>query len=592
MKRCPHIRGRVGGARLKAALLTAIAALATAAAEPDPPPPTGDAFPMSDDAVGLISEERFAAHLIDGQEIYVAAFPEQGEGYMSLARRLCGDEDRWPALKAANGGREVILGRAVEVPWDLLREEFRYLALRAMFPEDRPVEGGYRHHPSRARAETYGQGLWQVALWFTGEGENWHEIAEANGLSGPELPPDRSLLIPQELLLPLFRRVETSDDGRLSYGADDAGRYAVYRLEPKEALYSAVVLRYTGLVDHADVQRAAARIAERSGIEDPTDIPIGFPVKIPLDLLSVEFLPSNHPRRVVSRVWETELAAVALGTGPKSLKGVHVLLDPGHGGKDLGAITNGVWESDYVYDIACRIKRRLENETRAEVWMLLEDREHGCRVFDTTNIPRNKQEYVQTDPPHRNRGGASTKMGVNLRWYLSNAIFRRLTGEQNVDPRRIVFLSLHADSLHRSLRGGMVYIPGERFRRRRYGVHGGSYERFAEVRSAQPVSVARDDRLRDEKISSGLAEKILEAYSAEKLPVHADQPIRNHIVRSIRGRTRRYVPAVLGGNLVPAKVLVETLNLNNREDAELMSDPEGRERVARAIVAGLESFYE
>jgi N-acetylmuramoyl-L-alanine amidase len=563
-----------------------------ASAEPDPPPPAGEPFPMSDDAISLISEERIVAHLIDGQEIYVAALPEEGEGYMSIARRLCGNEDRWPALKAANGGREVILNRAVEVPWDLLREEFRYLALRAMFPEDRPVEGGYRHHPSRARAETYGQGLWQVALWFTGRGENWTEIADANGLSGPELPSGRPLKIPEGLLLPLFRRVEASDDGKLAYGADDTGTFAVYRLKRREALYSAVVLRYTGLVDHADVQRAVARVAQRSGIDDPTDIPIGYPVKIPLDLLSVEYLPRNHPRRVVSRVSRTELASVALGTGPKSLKGVHVLIDPGHGGKDLGAITNGVWESDYVYDIGCRVKRRLEKSTGANVWMLLEDSEHGCRVFESPKIPRNGKEVVLTDPPHRNKGGASTRMGVNLRWYLSNAIFRELTGKQGVDPRRIVFVSLHADSLHRSLRGGMVYVPGERFRRRRYGVHGGSYRRFAEVRSAKPVSVARDDRLRDEKISTKLAEKILEAYEAHELPVHHNEPVRNHIVRSLRGRTRRYVPAVLGGNLIPTKVLVETLNLNNDRDAKLMSDPEGRERVAEAIVSGLESFFE
>jgi N-acetylmuramoyl-L-alanine amidase len=561
-------------------------------AEPDPPPPAGDPFPMSDDAISLISEERIVAHLIDGQEIYVAAFPEEGEGYMSIARRLCGDEDRWPALKAANGGREVILGRAIEVPWDLLREEFRYLALRAIFPEDRPVEGGYRHHPGRARAETYGQGLWQVALWFTGHGENWTEIAAANGLTGPELPAEQALRIPEQLLLPLFRRVERSDDGRLTYGRDGDGPFAVYRLKRREALYSAVVLRYTGLVDHADVQRAAQRVAQRSGIADPKDIPVGYPVKIPFDLLSVEHLPKNNPRRVVARVSETELASVAVARGPKSLRGVHVLLDPGHGGKDMGAITNGVWESDYVYDIACRVKRRLERSTGAKVWMLLEDSEHGCKVFESTKIPRNQKELVMTDPPHRNKGGASTRMGVNLRWYLANAIFRRLTGEQDTDPRKVVFLSLHADSLHPSLRGGMVYTPGERFRRRKYGVHGGSYRRFAEVRSAKRVSVARDARLREEKISTRLAEKILEAYEKEKLPVHDKEPIRNHIVRSLRGRTRRYVPAVLGGNLIPTKVLVETLNLNNDEDAKLMSDPEGRERVARALVQGLESFFE
>lgn len=573
-----------------AALLVLLAAI-PAAAEPDPPAAPDSTVPMSDDAVGLIQEERILAHLVDGREIYVAAYPEEGEGYMSIARRMCGDEDRWPALKAANNAREVVLGRAIEVPWDLLRTEFRYLTLRALFPQDRPTPEGYVHYPSDARVETYGQGLWQVALWFTGKGENWPRIAAENGLSGPEIPDAHPIRIPKDLLLPLFRHVETSDSGQLAFDQDDEGEFATYRLKKNEALYSAVVLRYTGMMDHSDVERATELVASRSGIDDPRDIPIGYPVKIPLDLLSVEHLPRNHPRRIVAEVAATELASVAVKSVARKLSGVHVLLDPGHGGKDLGATRNGVWESDYVYDIACRVKRRLEKTTGATVHMLLDDRDHGCKIFESRKIPRNGNEVVVTSPPHRNHGGVSTRMGVNLRWYLSNAIYRRLTEKKKVDPNKIVFISLHADSLHRSLNGGMVYVPGERFRRRTYGVHGGSYRRFAEVKSARPVSVARTQRLRDEKLSTSLAEKILEGYRAEKLPVHDNEPVRNHIVRTRHGRTRRYVPAVLGGNLVPTKVLVETLNLNNTSDARIMADPGGRERVAGAVVKGLEAFF-
>ena len=46
--------------------------------------------------------------------------------------------------------------------------------------------------------------------------------------------------------------------------------------------------------------------------------------------------------------------------GETVLQGVLVVIDPGHGGRDLGTMNNGIWEHDYVYDVACRLKRLLE----------------------------------------------------------------------------------------------------------------------------------------------------------------------------------------------------------------------------------------
>ena len=37
-------------------------------------------------------------------------------------------------------------------------------------------------------------------------------------------------------------------------------------------------------------------IAARSGIENVHAIPVGFPVKVPLEYLSEEFLPKDDPR--------------------------------------------------------------------------------------------------------------------------------------------------------------------------------------------------------------------------------------------------------------------------------------------------------
>ncbi len=71
------------------------------------------------------------------------------------------------------------------------------------------------------------------------------------------------------------------------------GEYAVYRLQRGEALYSAVVVRFTGQLLAVQVNETAMEIAARSGIDDVTDISVGYPVKIPLDLL----LPGVSSRR-------------------------------------------------------------------------------------------------------------------------------------------------------------------------------------------------------------------------------------------------------------------------------------------------------
>ncbi len=61
------------------------------------------------------------------------------------------------------------------------------------------------------------------------------------------------------------------------------------------------------------------------------------------------------------------------------------------------------------------------------------------------------------------------------------------------------------------------------------------------------------------------------------------QPVRDKI---IRGKSR-WVPAVLRGNAVPTKVLIEMLNLSNREDAKLLASARKREQLARAIHVAL-----
>lgn len=526
-----------------------------------------------------------------GREIRLRVIPEAGDDFPGIASRFCGDSNLASALQLANGGPLVEPGRPITIPWELLREEYRFLALRGFFPADRFVAGVYEHQPGQARAFTYDEGLWQVALWFTGRGENWQKIAQFNGLPGPGLFPRRSVRIPLDLLLPLFRPSSVSPSGALTFHEDKEGPFALYRLKKGEALYTNVVLRFTSLVSPQDVLAAADVIARRSGVPSVTKMPVGQEIKIPLDLLSVAFLPVNHPRRIVARIEESELAQAAPFLPPSSLQGVQVILDPGHGGDDMGARGKKIWESDYVYDIACRVRRLLLAEKGVIVHMVVKDIQYGYEISDRRTLIRNRREVIVTTPPHRNRAGRGVRVGVYLRSYLANSIFRRLTQKEGVPPEKVVFLSLHADSLHSALAGGMVYIPGERLRRGDYGLKSNAYNRYREVRENPVIRTTRAERLRDEAVSRRLGQAILDGFRAEKLRVSPSQPLRDSIVRGVRSAGRPWLPAVLRGTIVPAKVLVETANMNNPGDALLLQDPQGRERIARGVVAGLKRYF-
>lgn len=371
--------------------------------------------------------------------------------------------------------------------------------------------------------------------------------------------------------------------GDLTYGQDDAGPYAAYPLKRGEAIYSAVVVRFTGRIDVQEVNDLAAKVAQRSRIEDVTNIPIGFKVRIPLDDLLPEYLPPGDPRR---QAWERQHAEVSRYTNmatSRGLQGVAVILDAGHGGADVGASHNGVWEHDYVYDILCRIRAILGQTTGARILPIIRDRKEGFQVRDAEVLPRSRAEVLLTNPPFALTGRAPS---VNLRWYLSNAYYRQLVKE-GFDPLKIVFTSLHADARHPSLAGAMFYVPGEEFRRGRYGHSGAVYARIREVREEPYVAFTRDERERSEGLSRQFAATLVDAFGANGVAVHPYQPVRERIIR----RGRSWVPAVLRCNIVPVELLIEVANLSNPPDSRRLADPAYRQKVAQSYVDGLLRYF-
>jgi N-acetylmuramoyl-L-alanine amidase len=199
-------------------------------------------------------------------------------------------------------------------------------------------------------------------------------------------------------------------------------------------------------------------------------------------------------------------------------------------------------------------------------------------------IRDNHDEQLLTTPRYPN---TDVVVSANLRWYLANSYVRKaIEGEGGLD--NVLFTSFHADALHPSMGGAMVYIPSARHSTGRYSASA-RYSRYVEVAERPTVSYSQNDRLRSQAMSSLFAERFCGSLRSANLRVHERKPVRGYITRRQRGG--EWVPAVLRYNAAPTKVLIEIGNMKNPADAANMRDPAWRERFAAAYVDAVIDNY-
>lgn len=539
--------------------------------------------------------------------------PRRGDGWITIARRLTGTADTAAVIRAANPGlTQVRLDRPVSVPVEVLSGDLRLAVVRRIFPLDIRTSEGWEH----VVLDPFSDGVEETWDWlarlYTGRPSEVDSLKRANpAVAETGLVRGLSVVIPESRLLPVFRAIEPAPTptprptpiarrtpvpaatprsaepgaGPLEFGRDAKGDYALYRLRHGEALYSAVVVRFTGQLLAIQVNETAMEIARRSGIEDVTSIPIGYPIKIPRDLLLPQYLPVGDPRRVSWEADRRELEGFLELVTATDLSGVHVVLDAGHGGSDSGAVKGGIWEATYAYDIMCRIKANLERHTRATVWTTNEDPRIGFDTLDRDRLVQSRSRVILTRPPYE-IGDAT--LGVHLRYYLTNDIILNRIGP-DVPRSKTVFLSVHADSLHPSVRGAMVYVPSRYLRPSKpYTVGRSDIKRYAEFQAHPTIRLGPNFKARVEASSRHLADSIVGSLERNEIAVHPNEPVRDRVLRGRRG----WVPAVLRYTAAGNAVLLEVCNIGNTEDRELILQVEWRERFARAVVEGLAAAYE
>jgi len=558
-------------------------------------------------------EPNVQAVLRNGRQLFLECSVPSGRSAESFLKRFLKDGRLW---------RNYVGSNRVAIPFAQLNPTTQRAVLLAVFRKDYVEEEGWVHVVTYAGGPQGQETLWALCEWLTGNGFNQSRIKEHNQLQDVSLKPGQIIRFPKELLAEAFRNptperqpepVESSpapvpstsatqdDSGeiidfeglKLEYGKDEEGPFALYRLRPGEAsLYTPVVVRFTDYRENSDILAACEVIARRSGITDVTKMETGQPIKIPLDMLSARFRPEGSPER--REYEETIKEAQRLRTQnirAAGLEGVVVILDPGHGGEDPGAdalkLGYHLYEDELNYDIACRIKDLLERTTRAKVYMTVRDRSQGYAPVQSRNFVHDKDEELLTNPPYPN---TNPKYSANLRWYLTNYWYRKEIAS-GVDPRKVVFASIHCDALFNGqLRGAMIYVPGASYRRTTETPEPRSFfKQFQEAQDKQTTRFTLDDLRRDEALSRNFAEVLLNEMGKKRVKRHdAGPPIRD-VIRQSGGKF--YLPAVLRNTEVPTKILVETANMTNPTDCMRLSDPEWRQLFAEAFVNALKTYY-
>ncbi|MGA1559289.1 MAG: N-acetylmuramoyl-L-alanine amidase family protein [bacterium] len=566
--------------------------------------------------------------------------PRAGEGTYKMGKRVLDDwRNDHKKITKYNGNKPLYQHRFVPIPFWSLNDALQGAALKAMFPEDASGAGGWRHRV------TY---KWETVSLISGVFAK-REIGARHLIRHNKLRNQgRSLKIGDVVEIPwdwLREGLELQPlkvKEPLLVKADSKGRrFAAYKMSSGDTIYSSVVARFTGRLLHEEVDRMAKELLELNDINNARLIQTGQLVRFPLEWVSDEYLdlsggggtvtvaenddevdheddeeelhikpppvpppaPDVHLKKVVPQIAKNsvkEAKKEEVKKAPiqekksksKSSKNVvstkdqiHIILDSGHGGADPGAVAgdpkNGdkVYEDDVVYDIVQRMLPDLK-QSGFVVHETVRDRSQSAPInFLSEKVDRDEELLV--NPRY---GLENARVGVNMRVFLVNHIYLKLR-KKGVPSDQIVLISVHGDALHDSLRGAMIYYPDRRVRSRAFGIVKSVYTKRDEY--TRRVTFNAGDNKLSEKYSKDLGETLIDSFRDAKWITHRSNAVRGYYIRG----GKKSLPAILRYSKIPTSVLVEVANLNNSKDRKLILDSRNRQKIAHAMVNGLESHF-
>ena len=222
--------------------------------------------------------------------------PEEGEYRMAV--RVMRDGGRqFPRIRELSGATAFGPDRYVTFPLKILIGPLQGAILKSLFPGD-TIESGALRHQVTYHWET----LPLLKDAFLKEGVTLSQVTRYNRLEydGWGLHQGQLLYFPWNWVSEDLGLRPLSVKPPLYLTADRLGmRYAGYRLEPGESLYSGVVRRFVREGSHEETTRIANDLLALNGFSDARTLNPGQEIRIPLAWLREEFLhpvPSIHRR--------------------------------------------------------------------------------------------------------------------------------------------------------------------------------------------------------------------------------------------------------------------------------------------------------
>ena len=278
----------------------------------------------------------------------------------------------------------------------------------------------------------------------------------------------------------------------------------------------------------------------------------GFDWRLVVDVTSAsqddfEKAKAQNPKPQTATPTQTEISAKDAAAELEKLKKPLaakplIVLDPGHGGKDPGAISaSGYYEKHITLKMAKELKQTLEATGKYRV-MLTRSDDRALALKSRVKIAR--------------------------------------------DAKADLFISIHADSAKNSRAKGLsVYTLSER------------------ASDRESAALAERENKVDALINMDFSDKTPEVANilidlARRDTMNTSKDLANYMVSEM-SRTVRVLPdthrfagfAVLKAQDIPS-VLVEIGYLSNREEERLIRSPAYREKLAKALTKAIDKFFE
>ena len=227
-----------------------------------------------------------------------------------------------------------------------------------------------------------------------------------------------------------------------------------------------------------------------------------------------------------------------------------IVIDPGHGGDDTGAVKNGAVEKDVVLAFAHVLRKKIEATGRYKVLMT-----------------RDTDKFIPLDE-------------------------RRAFGERN---KAALFIAVHADYASTSARGATIYSLRENvansLKRSAKGEVSEHVLSANEISAVKKASGEADDVSAVRDILSDLAEREVEA-TQERTNIFSRSVIENMgETTNLRQKPDQQAAfRVLKTAQFPS-VLIELAYVTNKEDAALLKSDAWREKVADSISTAVENYF-